>query len=200
MALSRLLRAASLIALSSAASCGGSGGGSNDVVLTPVLEFDGTVTKSGYFDTSGPEIFAGEYFDNPHRGVVGFDLGEIPAGAAVVKATLVMNQFDVRGVPYDDLGMLVLDHVDLGVAVDASDYDSSALDSAFAVLSTSPVEEDKEADVTDQVAYALFLGLPRVDFRLRFTTESDGEMFDEDLVGFPTAENSPPATLTVKLD
>lgn len=181
--------------------CGGGGGGPDTIVVAVTGPLDGFVGKVGNVDTTGSELFVGEYLTNPTRSVLGFELGAVPAGATVIEATLRVELFDVRGVPFTDLGALVLDHVDLGATIDASDYGSTALASAFATLATTPVQEVKTADVTAQVVSALALGAPRADFRIRFTLESDGNTGDEDLIGFPQFGNgNNPATLTIRYE
>jgi hypothetical protein len=181
--------------------CGGGSGGPRTLVIPTTEAFDGYVGKIGNSDSTGTEIFVGDYLANPARGLVGFSLAGVPSGATILGATLKMEQFDVRGVPYTDLGSILLDHVDLGAAIDGTDYGSPAIAAAFAVLSTTSALEDKQADVTAQVAQALALGLPRADFRLRFTAESDGVTTDEDLVGFlPFGNGTNPPTLTIRYE
>lgn len=197
----RRLIVLTLPSLMALAACGGGGGGPKTLVVTPAGAFDGFVGKVGNSDTDASELFVGDYLANPARSVVGFSLAGIPDGATILEATLRMEQFDVRGVPYADLGQILLDLVNLGAAIDGTDYNSVAISSGFAVLSTTSTLEDKQADVTSQVANALMLGLPRADFRLRFTLESEGVTTDEDLVGFRPVENgNNPPTLTIRYE
>ncbi len=103
------------------------------------------------------------------RGMCSFPLSQIPAGASIVEAKLLIGQVIISGAPYAGLGGAVLvDHVDIGAALDASDFDSTPIESNVGVLSTDPAIETKSMDVVSALQTAVDSGASNLDLRLYF--------------------------------
>jgi hypothetical protein len=111
------------------------------------------------------------------RGFMSFDLSGIPARATIQSVELRFYQKQVQGDPYDKLGNLVLDHVYFGASLDASAYDTPALDSAVLAKQTSPDAWYLFSDPTFAawVQSDLEAGRPFHQLRLQFSQETDGD-------------------------
>lgn len=130
---------------------------------------------NGSFVEDGPQLVA--------RGFLSFDLGSLPAGATIDSVRLEFYQRGLEGDPYQTLGNLVLDHVDYGPSLEASAYDTPALHSAVLPQMITPNAWYALADptITLWVEDNLAVGRGRLQLRLRFTQETDGDE-DQDLV------------------
>lgn len=166
------------------AACGGGGSGSEDLALLASADLDGYVDQMGPAGSPGysamSHITTGDAdFVEPGwrmQGLVSFDLGPLPAGRKVTRATLRLFQCHIVGDPYATLGDVVLDHVDYGATLEAGDP-ASILQFAVGVLSSNAVLEWKTLDVTTQVAADLAALRTRSQFRVRFnqlTSDGDG--------------------------
>jgi hypothetical protein len=165
------------------AGCGGSGGGDETVTLRILADADkdGFVLNIGTFSATGNGPATGD-IDSIMPGVGGrmfysFPLAAIPPGATIQSATLEVTQEAVIGTPYATHGVLLLDHLDYGPALDGGDFFLVALTSAFAVISVSPDLGTKSADVTARVTADLAAARPNSQYRLRFSvvdTDNDG--------------------------
>jgi hypothetical protein len=131
------------------------------------------------------------------HGLCGFDLGELPTGGRVVGAKLRLYQNKVAGTPYLSFGDLIVDHVDLGSDVDDADYDSTPLQAAIGVLSSTPALGWKTVDVTDAVLDDLTSGRQRSEFRLRFAAEE--RTGGDDYANFDGPSGANPPELVVIL-
>lgn len=113
------------------------------------------------------------------RGFLSFDLSAIPANTYCVSAaSLVLEQTGVNGAPYGrNLGNVVSEVVDMGLAVAATDYASAPLAAGLGnpnttVLSTEPTLGLKTGTATGQVRLARGLATPaNVRWRLRFDND-----------------------------
>ena len=108
-------------------------------------------------------------------GVMGFQLGSIPAGAEIESAVLTvyhLGNLAGTGTQYSDLGDLIVDHVDLGPQVDETDF-AGSLQVNIGVLSTAPGEGTRSLDVTEIVRELVAAGRARADFRIRFELMTD---------------------------
>ena len=161
------------------AGCGGGGGDDGtDVTLLADPAVHGWVTNLGGSVSFGGSVVVGDSSGNPTlaaRGIMRFQLTDIPAGATIESATLRVYQMLVEGTPYADLGDLLVDHVDAGAGLSADDFAGGTLQANMGVLSTSAALEIKSLDVRAAVQAALDGGTGRVDFRFRFETETDGD-------------------------
>lgn len=180
--------------------CGGSGSDGIDLTITSVATFDGFVTNTGFSDTfSASAIAAGDTdgsFMNVSRGLVRFDRSTLPPGVTIQRAVLKMNQAAVAGAPYASLGDLVVDHVDLGAAVEATDFGGGLLTAQIGTLSTNATLGVKTVDVTDAVRADASAARPTSDFRLYFTVGTNANAAD-DFVTFNDAENHLGGTVPV---
>lgn len=187
------------LALPGCGGSGGSGGGGVPVPVTVVipstLARDGDIRSEGTVNTAGAGLFVGD-IDGiipgaSSRAVVGFDLtaAGIPAGATIQTATLSLEQNVGTGSPYTDLGNVLVDHVDLGLAVDATDYAANTLLAGFGTLSTDATLGVKTLDVGARVQADLTAGRTSSDFRLRFATDTDGDG-NTDVAYFVDTENA----------
>ncbi len=171
--------------------CGGGGTGSVTFTIASTASVDGFVTNTAFVDTGTP-ISAGDTdgsFGNVARGFVQFDRSGIPAGATVLSAVLRLHQSAVFGVPYASLGNVVVDHVVIGLSLDAADFGASPLQADVGVLSSNAVVGLKSLDVTAQVVADVAAARSSSDFRLRFPLGSDANALD-DYAQFNDGEDS----------
>jgi hypothetical protein len=141
--------------------------------LLPAGDRSGTVGGEGSV-TSG--YLAGDGRTNVgNRMFFGFDLSSLPSDAIIVSARL--QAADVgggSGDPYSTMGDLLLDHVDVGASLDATDFAASALSSHIAILSQVRAGA-KDAEVTAAVAADVAAGRSTSDFRAGFRDLTDGD-------------------------
>lgn len=174
------------------AACGGSGGsdvsgGPETLTLGSVPELDGYVSNDfvglgtpvvtdstgrtgsdGFCRLGSPPTCA------ETRAFFVFDRTLLPAGAVVRSATLRVYQESVAGDPYGSLGDLVVDHVDVGSALDEDDFAEPGLEPNVGAISASSVLEVKTLDVTDSVTADVVADRTETGFRLRFRRGADG--------------------------
>jgi hypothetical protein len=189
----------SALALAGCGGGGGPGGGTPPVPVTVVIHSvplrDGFLENTGGV-TTGSGMFAGDLegtyagvFDRP---ALGFDLAGagVPPTATIQAATLSLEQYAVWGNPYGsgNLGNVLVDHVELGASLDATDFDTHTLLAGFGVLSTDATLAVKTLDVAARVQADLAAGRTFSDFRLRFSTDRDVDGAD-DYAGFVDTEN-----------
>ncbi|MDJ0973015.1 MAG: hypothetical protein QNJ98_00970 [Planctomycetota bacterium] len=173
------------------AACGG--GGPSHVEFTEVVPsdvtVDGFVTSTGFVVQGERPLAGDDAIDQVARAFYRFPHPAFPAEAEVVRAILLIGQEGIRGAPYTDLGDAVIDHVDLGPGLDATDFDAAALTADFGVLSTTPAIEEKALDITALVLADLAAGRDRTDLRIRMATGSDADQA-EDFTIWNDAPNS----------
>lgn len=165
-----------------AGACGSSGGGPRRG--TPqVLEIeslgllDGFVRNDGLVATSGNGPGVGD-LDQATPGlafrmIYCFPLDEIPADVVVTSVRLRVFQLSLDGTPYEDLGDLLVDHVDPGAALDAADYAGGTLASNIGALATGFGQNYANLGVSSEVLADLDAGRGRSWFRLRFPVDSN---------------------------
>jgi multidrug efflux pump subunit AcrA (membrane-fusion protein) len=172
-----------LAAALSCAGCGGSGEGAPPETVTVSLPsaaaVDGTVDGDGTAFPSGQAVRAGDTSANASlRGFLSFPLGAVPPGAVLVSARLRVRQSAVVGTPYATLGFLLVEPVDVGMALDPSDHSAPVLPGTVVVLSTEADLGPRDADVSAAVLAAVAMGRPSVDLRVRFPLATDGDALD----------------------
>jgi hypothetical protein len=151
---------------------------------------DGYVLSTGGVLTSSSlGIAVGDNTANAgRRGFVRFNIAGLPAGAEIESAELRMAQADVTGLPYATLGNVVVDHVDIGLVLDATDYASAALLANIGTLSSDVTLTVKFLDVKAEVLADIAAARTTSDFRLRFPVQTDLDALT-DSVHFEDMEN-----------
>jgi hypothetical protein len=120
-----------------------------------------------------------------------FDLSGIPANVALNAATLRLYQAAQTGAPFNDLGTVLLDHVDYGNSLDATpgDYEGGLL-ALLGAFSTDATAGYRTRDVTSRVADDIAGARGYSQFRLRFSPLDINTDFASDYVQFTDAEDS----------
>lgn len=177
------------------AACGGGGGGDGDPAdnNTPPVE-SGFVT----FDSFATPVLSGLVRDEEEalpavgmavgdveldgvRGIVSFNISEVPAGVTLVRAVLRLPQVATNGNPYSGLGSMVVDHINTNGFFDNLNnqlYEGLLISGPIggnppAVLSTDETLEVKSLPVTLQVIEDIAAGRSRSQFRVRFEIETN---------------------------
>ena len=178
--------------------CGGGSGGDDtqdeqtnqnntpvelDAVL-PAIEPTGPVDNSTLGNWDQTLLGVGEFgpanqFMNNWRGILTFDISSIPAGATIISAELVANQFQVNGDPYFNLGQVLVDHIEMGPTMLGAAYDDFTVGGTagleIGTLSANANLGIKSVDITGAVERDVSAGLPRTQLRLRFQVENSGD-------------------------
>jgi hypothetical protein len=158
--------------------------GPKTAVLESTAALDGEVTAGGAVSTGGEEVNVGDTVNGTgSRGFFSFDVSGIaPADTAdftVDRVVLKLTMTDWFGFPIDELGNVVVELVEYGTALDASDFGTAALGSSVILAADAVMLTDYEADLTSPVSAYIASGdtdsLLRWQFRIRHTTESNGD-------------------------
>ena len=180
------MRAATLPALGIVAlllgACGGGAGGprrGTPVVLEieSVGILDGFVRNDGMVYTSGNGPGVGD-LDAASLGLAfrmfyAFPLDEIPPGVVVTSVRLRVFQLSITGTPYEDLGDLLVDHVDPNGALDPGDYAGGTLTSNIGTLAMGFGQNYANLGVSNEVQEDLDAARGYSWFRLRFPVDSN---------------------------
>jgi hypothetical protein len=169
-----------LAALPCAAACGKSTPSglpsSGTDSLTDAGYLTGNATRDQYGDMlfyPNEDILVGDndsYSPNyTMRGIVTFNIKNIPQKSTIDAATLQLAQCFIQGSPYASLGSIVVDHVPLMTTPDSAIYDTTAISANIATLSTDSTLTLKTATVTSAVAGDRAAGDTLIQFRLRFS-------------------------------
>lgn len=173
--------------------CGG-GGDSSPPPFTATIEstalLTGTVRSSGEVAT-GASFVAGDRgtpTDPPVglRAFLSFDLAAagIPAGATVDSAVLTFVLGFSAGTP-TELGDLLVDQVEYGNVLDAGAYDRAfPVNQGMGPIDLSSPTGTKALDVAAAVQECLTAPRPEAQFRMRFQSETDGDMEHDQVAGF----------------
>lgn len=160
--------------------------------LDGFITFDGT-TYTAQAISGGPRTGDDESFlaGSQARQFFSFNLSYLPASITIVQATLRLYQAAQVGTPYNDLGVVVADHVNYGATLDSSpeDYDGGLILS-LGTLSTGSVIGYKTLDVTTRVVNDVSSARGRSQYRLRFSPNEINTDFASDYVQFTDAEDS----------
>lgn len=159
---------------------------------TKVLEASGFLDGYRSSNNNGSttvEIWVGRNNIATFRGFVSFDLKSLPSNITMEKATLKMRQMGLVGKPYVIGGNVVVDHLDYGSSLDATDYNRVAIKTHIGVLSDNDTFGEKNLEVTDSVKNDLYYKRGRSQYRLRFATETIGGNSSGDITYFDPEEN-----------
>lgn len=131
--------------------------------------------KSGITVGNGPKVGQPPR-EQIIRGFLSFDLAALPSNVEIIQARLTLTQKDISGDPYfKGLGGVIVDLVDYGSSLDADDFGAPVLVENVGTLSDNGLLGPKELDVTEAIRWARAKGLSRVQFRLRFSQETDDD-------------------------
>ncbi|MCR4302469.1 MAG: hypothetical protein NUV51_12765 [Sulfuricaulis sp.] len=175
--------------------------------LDGFVTFDGT-TYTAQVNGGGPRTGDDESFlaGSRARQFFSFDVSNIPTSITIVQATLKLYQASQVGTPYNNLGVVVADHVNYGSTLDGSpgDYDGGLIISLGNFSTTSAIGY-QNMDVTARVVDDISSARVRSQYRLRFSFLEINNDFASDYVQFTDGEdsccavNSPPQlTVTLK--
>jgi hypothetical protein len=185
------LKVSAALSLGLVAGCGALDPFSTSIAIPATAAADGYVTDFPDAENSGADAIAvGDtfFFASTIRGFVRFPLASIPAGATILSAKLRLYQSAVFGNPYGVLGDMLVDHVNIGAALDVTDLNAVALQSDIGTISTSPAIGFIDLDVKDQIEADLAAARTNSDFRLRHVLTTNGD-FVADYVRINDAEN-----------
>ena len=200
-----LVTALALLCLGVTACGGGDGKDTTPIPQSLTLGADGDFTGHivevtplvTYAITTNVPMQAGDdTANNLKKGFVRFDLSVLPAGASVVDATLPLTQAAPTATHYADLGgMLRVDHVEVGAALDQSDFSATSLFLNYGTISMDTTLEVKTLGVSTLVARDLADGRTTTDFRFSFASPTDNNGDDDwaefiaaNFVGAPTLQ------------
>ncbi len=147
---------------------------SNDetTVEIPLYEDQsGWLTNDGDV-TVGPGEWpqAGDLVDGTAvRGLITFSLADLPADAIIRTAFLRFADPTLEGDPFDTLGCLQVDFVEISQPLDNTVYDAPGFFISCEIASPSDI------DVTFDVEDALIQGQSQLSLRLGFETDSNGD-------------------------
>jgi len=174
----RSLTTALILSLGLLVGCGGGGGGDDQQFEEQTLNLNVVRALSGYisgngFTSADDDAFVGTIPDVggflEERGILTFDLSAIPPGASIVSAELSSLQGAQTGTPYDQVAVILLDHIN-GTApgVNFQDFNTTPLSTtSIPPFSDDPIEEFKTSDVTNQVTDDVLQNRGESKFRLR---------------------------------
>lgn len=171
-------------------SCGS--GGTSDLQrrrldIPSIGTLDGTVRSDGEVTVQGGEPKVGDLASNQEvRLILAFSLEDVPAGAEITSAMLRLRTTRVTGEPLL-MDPLLVERVDVGTSLDATDFSSLALSSATNVTMNGLLIT-REIEVTTLVQQDVNEMRTRTDLRLRLFGGTDGDLRD-DWFGFETGDN-----------
>ena len=108
-------------------------------------------------------------FSQEFRGLLTFDLSAIPAGSRILSAQLTVVQMLVDGDPYAT-GPMLVDHVDLGGSLGATDFDSAPLTAFIGALANDSFIGAKTMNTTAAVQADVDAGRAATSFRTYFSS------------------------------
>lgn len=171
-------------------SCGGSAKDKPIFTLDLVAIAQGSVMSDGML--AATNRIGDESSGLIVRMMVRFDISALPPGAIIVSASLGAVQTFTAGTPYTSLGSFIqLDRVNLGMDIDATDYNSPALQGIVATMTpTTLALETKTANVTSALQQDVDANFQVTDYRLYFPIGSDTPPPDDDFVEFGTGNTA----------
>jgi len=122
---------------------------------------DGNVYYSGNVVTN-EFVWVEHTTENPSSGILGFDLRSM-AGKTIVSAKLRVYLVESTG--WMDFTGVVVDHINFGSSIDATDYNGGTLASNIGTISSNSAVGWKELDVTSYVQADLTEGRASSQYR-----------------------------------
>lgn len=179
-----------VVMLAIAPACGGGDGPRRGTPVVLEIEsvglLDGFVRNDGMVFTNGGGPGVGD-LDAATSGLAfrmfyAFRLDEIPEGVTVTSVRLRVFQLSIVGTPYENLGDLLVDHVEPGADLDPGDYAGNTLDSNIGTLAMGFGRNYANLGVSAQVAADRSAGRTHSWFRLRFPVDSNTDGGNDVLV------------------
>jgi hypothetical protein len=144
--------------------------GKQTVELLSEAALDGWVQSNNlaFWDAGGPIVGDLDQFEpgKGYRQFYSFALAPVPAGSTITKATLTLYLAGSSGDPFSNHGVVVVDHLDYGAALDGGDYALAALHPNIGTITDDITEEYKSLDVTAEVQDDLANSRTYSQFRL----------------------------------
>lgn len=173
--------------------------------FTSVAAEDGYVLESNENSNSGGSadstdvttgaIRAGDNNqDRQYRGILSFDTGSIPDGAAVLSVTLRVRRGTVLGTnPFTTHGTMTADINNGGfngnVALETADFQAAATASAVCTLSNAPNNNDWSECTLNAAGLAAINKTGKTQVRIRFTLD-DNDDRGNDYIGYYSGNNA----------
>jgi hypothetical protein len=158
----------------------------HDVALIGNLERD-AAGRRVWLDGAEPRV--GAVAGRESRPLVTFDISQIPSGATVVEATLVLDQCAVEGTPFAGGAHIIVDHLTAATAPDAATFDAAPV--AVGTLPTDRTQGRRAVRVTSSVTADYLAVRALTQFRLRLTGSAGYVAFrgdgDDDCPAVPEA-------------
>jgi hypothetical protein len=107
------------------------------------------------------------------RGVMSFDLTQIPTGSTVTGVTLFTRECTIVGSPIPGLGDVLIEHVSYGATLDTSAFDTPVLDTTGGILSTDSTIGRHTRNVLPAVLADIAAGRSVTQFRLQMSEYSN---------------------------
>ncbi len=191
------------------ASCGGGDGDTGqDNIVEPTLmtvtidEPTGPVDNSTLGNWDNTLLGVGEFGPanqllNNWRGIMSFDISEIPAGATIVSAELTAFQFQVNGDPYFNLGAMMVDHIAMGPVMQGDAYSDFTISLDVGTLSINGTVGVKTLDITGVVQSDVDAARGMTQLRLRFVVpNNDDASIDNAFIAGPESQDAATIKIT----
>src|SRR5262245_41915179 len=175
-----LRRLSLVVALLGLSRCGGGTDGPATLIAPPVAAVDGVVFSTGGVNTVAGVSVGDHNGPGNTQGFFRFDIHALPPPSQIVSVTLHAYQFLIYGTPYASLGTLLVDHVDVGPALDSADHGAAPIVAGFTSFPSDPALGWRVVDVTARVLADLAAQRTTSDFRLRFSVANDGDGMEDD--------------------
>ncbi len=170
--------------------CGSGGTMRRNVPILLEIEseglLDGFIRNDGMVYTSGNGPGVGD-LDAAQRGLAfrmfyAFPLDEIPDGVTITSVRLRVFQLGITGAPYEQLGDLLVDHVDPDMALEPGDYAGGTLVSNVGALAMGFGRNYANLGVASEVLDDRDAGRSHTWFRLRFPVDSNVDLGSDLLI------------------
>ena len=146
------------------------------VTLFSIGQEDGHVIEGGVIH---PHPYPGDTDKNRARqAFLGFDISEIPTGAAVKSASLDLSSGDELGEPFVGLGVMRVYHHQYGT-LDGGDFVSGFPGGEMHTCYSRPVGSFTSSGLVDELQAIVAAGASRFQVRLQFQKHTEGNYRDD---------------------